>query len=196
MRKDKHLQTHILVSILIGSVLSSSPAKPQGTGLKAVPLSDATPVVNWPSSGNFLNALTDMGLQNRVPIGIVIQGNSICTGRPRNRGAIVTIRDIVKDLESQAPDYTAEIRDDTLFVHPKVMSASTEATLHLLISEFSTKPGTAYMDGIALWMYIRAKLVPEQGSAFEGQIPPTPDTLPPIRMTHATVEEILDRIVT
>lgn len=164
--------------------------------LKAMPVVGATSLKYWPSSSNMLSALVEMGSKNQIPIGIVIEGDSLCTARPTSSDAPSTINDLMVEIKSQIPGYTAEIRDNTLFVHPKAMTAPTIDVLNLLIPSFRTDPENVHAIQIALWMYIRAVLVPQQGSAFEGEIPEGAEVLPSIQMSNSTVEEILDRVVT
>jgi hypothetical protein len=155
-----------------------------------------TRVEGWPASDNLLNSLLRSGANNKLPLGIVVEGEALCVNRVKSIDADITVGSLANQIEQQVPDYAAEIRNGTLFVHPKAMSAGTISVLNLVIPRFSGEPSSAQSMGVTLWMYIRAILVPNEGSAFEGGLQRGAETLPAFRMTNSTVQEILNRTVT
>jgi hypothetical protein len=130
-----------------------------------------------------------------MPLGIVVQGDSLCTHPPVGTKGEITVADLVGQIMSQAPGYTAEIRSGTVFVHPFEMKPSVQRTLMLAISRFSSEPDDAQSLGITLWMYVRGILVPNEGSAFVGGTQRA-EALPAIELTNTTVLDVLDHIVT
>jgi len=145
---------------------------------------------------NALDYLIDMGLRNNVSLGIVIEGDSLCAHRFKESNEESTLRNLIAQIEAQVPGYTGEVRSGSVFVHPKTMQPQTMAVLSLVVPEFSTQKSDPQQVGVSLWMYIRAVLVPNEGSAFVGGSRSHEEAIDPFEITNATVESILDLIMT
>lgn len=190
------MRTYVL-SLLFACSLSAVPRYQVEQSPSTTVSVSATTLVKHPAaSTNALSALAEVGSKNRIPIGIVVEGRSLCTAHFTGSDETVTIGELVEELKSRIPDYTAEIKNNTLFIHPRAMTVPTIDALNLMIPRFTSQPGNIHALRISLWMFIRAVLVPQQGSAFEGEIPGGAEKLPPIQISNSTVEDILDRIVT
>ena len=163
---------------------------------RATPVRSSTRLDGWPSSDTLLTSLIEAAVNNKLPLGIVVEDQSLCRTNLLGGDTDTTVGSLVKEIERQVPAYDAEIRKGTLFIHPKTINASTLNALELVIPNFATEPSTVQAIGVSLWMYIRAALVPQQGSGFEGGMQRGAETLPGFEMTNATVQDILSRVVT
>lgn len=185
----------LLASALWSQSASTQTSSPK-PALHAAQITETTSVKAWPSSDNFLSSLLQIGSANKIPLGIVIEGDALCKTKPDTSDSGIIVRDLISQLERQIPDYTGEVSNDTLFIHPKVMQASTLDALALNIPSFEATSATAQSDGVHLSMYIRFTLDPDSGFGFGGGMQRDAESLPPITMTDSSVQQILDRIVT
>jgi hypothetical protein len=92
--------------------------------------------------------------------------------------------------------YIAEIQDAVIYVHPKVMKASTLSALELRMPSFDTvKPIGAQEIGMNLWMNIRAMLVLQESSMFSGGFQRDAETVPSFHLSRPRVHNVLDHVV-
>jgi hypothetical protein len=155
-----------------------------------------TKVEAWSASQAALSYLIEVGARNKLPLGIVIEGNSLCTNQLVTTGRESTVTDLVSKVDMQIPGYTGEIQDGVLFIHPRVMKSATLSTLNLIIPVFATSTSSFDQVGVRLWIYIRAILVPKEGSGFTGGVRSATDSVSPFEVSNATVRTILDMIAT
>jgi hypothetical protein len=148
-----------------------------------------------PTQNSALKALIELGWQNKAPLGIVIQGDSLCTHMFQGEMENITVAKIIQTINDEIPGYTAELQHGVLIVHSKLMAPSTDQTLSLKIRNFSSAPTSIANLGVGLWMYIRAVLVPGQTSAFTGGLQNDAENLPSITVPVGTVESILNKLV-
>jgi|SRR5579875_2363992 len=153
-------------------------------------------VHGWQPGNGILSALLQVGFENHLPMGILVQGDILCEPKSTAGQQIVTLEDLSKQIGILVPGYKAEIKDGVFFVHPQTVSPFTLNLLKLIIPRFRSGQGGAEKFGVDLWMHIRAVLVPSEGSAFIGGVQRGTENLPDVEMTNVTVEQILDRIVT
>lgn len=159
------------------------------------PLTPDSTLGGLPTQESALEALIDLGWQNKAPLAIVIQGDSLCTHTFQGEMEKITVAKIIKRINEEIPGYTAELQHGVLVVRPKISTPSTEQALHLKIRNFSSAPTSIANLGIGLWMYIRAVLVPGQTSAFTGGLQNHAENIPSITVPVGTVESILNKLV-
>jgi len=162
---------------------------------QVAPVTKSSIVMGW-QSGSLLSSLVQLGWNNRMPLGIVIEGDGLCKAQVSDNKATISVDQLIRQITILDPNYVAEIEHNTLYVHPRVMSSSTVDALNIELSRFTTEASSAQDIGISLWMYIRALLVPQEGSAFSGGTQHGSETLPPINVSNRSVHQILDFIVT
>jgi hypothetical protein len=146
-------------------------------------------------SDSALGVLISIGWQNKMPLGIVIEGDALCTHQITDSNSELTVAELIRQIEVLVPGYTGQIRDGVLFVHPKAMALSTLSALNLVVPRFTSPRASVQEVGVSLWMYIRALLVPQEGSAFVGGSQRNAEPLPSFEVSNATVQNILDLII-
>jgi hypothetical protein len=164
------------------------------TDKRLTPLTSDTVVNDW-EAGSTLTSLIRAGFTNKMAIGIVLEGDSLCRSSVLGSSKGIHIGSLIDQVQKQNPNYVVEIRPQTLYVHPKTMTASTLAVLQLPIPQFSAKSGSAQQIGITLWMFIRGVLVPKETSMFTGGLQRNAEILPAVNLSNASVHDILDHIV-
>lgn len=185
--------TKMVLITAAAAILLASTAFAQDSIRK--PLTLDSPLGNLPDQDSALEALIELGWQNKAPLGIVIQGDSLCTHRFQRKMENITVAGIIQTVNSEIPGYAAELQHGVLIVHPKIIAPSTDQTLSLKIRHFSSDPTSIANLGVGLWMYIRAVLVPGQTSAFTGGLQNDAEDLPSINVPVGTVESILNKLV-
>jgi hypothetical protein len=187
----------LILSMLTALVLPSALALAQtGPSVLALQVRPDTKVDYWSPSQTALSYLVDIGIHNELPLGIVIEGDSLCTHQLVSTGLESTVIDVVSKIDMQIPGYTGEIQDGVLLVHPKVMQSGTLGALNLTIPQFSTSKSSPDRMGVSLWMYIRAILVPTEGSGFVGGTRRATESVPSFQVSNATVRTILNIVAT
>ncbi len=153
-------------------------------------------IKGWRSGDRLFESLLAVGRLNRLPLGIVVEGDSLCRALPADdRRDVSNVFELENEVERLSPDYIVEIRDGVLMVRPKGMSPAAQGLLDLTIPRFATRPSTVQEIGISLWMHMRAVLIPQEGSAFEGGMQRNAELLPPFEMNQSDVRSILNRVV-
>lgn len=180
----------LLIKALAAIVLQSTLVQAQSI-VRPSALTNST-VLKGGISDNALGALISIGWQNKMPLGIVIEGDTLCTHQITDDNSEFTVAELIRQIEVLVPGYTGQIRDGVLFVHPKAMASSTLSTLNLVVPRFSSPPASVQEVGVSLWMYIRALLVPHEGSAFVGGSQRSAESLPSFEVANATVQHILN----
>jgi len=188
------LLTIVVAALLPGYASFSTGA--QRTHARPKPVTSNTILEGWVASDNVLTSLVRVGFSNRVPLGIIIEGDSLCAYKAIGNNADTTVGNLIGQLGTQVPGYMGEVRNGTLFIHPTAMKENTLHALDLVIPHFTTGPTNAQAMGVSLWMYIRAVLVPQEGSAFVGGTQRDAETLPSLEASRLTVHDILDRVIT
>jgi hypothetical protein len=151
-------------------------------------------VEGW-QTGDVLTSLIRIGFTNKIPLGIVLEGDSLCNNSVPGSSDPINVGTLIDQVRAQDPDYVVEIQKGILYVHPKATKASTLDVLGLEIPRFTSKASSAQEMGISLWMFIRGVLVPQETSMFSGGLQRNAEKLPAIDLSHATVDDILDRII-
>lgn len=150
----------------------------------------------WASGNNALETLINVGVQNSIPLGLVLEGEGLCKSQLNGKPG-EDIADLIGDLGSQIPDYSAMLENGVLVVAPRKISAETQQSLNVTLPTFGIEePETMQKIGISLWFYIRAVLVPGQSSGFGGGVQRDDDLLLPFKLTDVTVEQVLNYLVT
>lgn len=143
-----------------------------------------------------LSRLLAIGISNRLPFGIVIADDKLCTSRLRDTRSEMTISDLMSDIDTQIVGYHAELRDGVIDIYPHEMTSSTKQFLDIEIPRFSSQADTHRGLGVNLWMFIRAVLVPQEGTAFVGGSDTGEEMVPGFSISHATVRSLLNHIST
>ena len=159
------------------------------------PVTSDTLIEGW-QTGETLTSIVRTGFANNIPVGIVLDGDSLCRTNLPGSSEHTHIAALIDQIQKYDPDYVAEARNQVLYVHPRSMKASTLNAFELKIPLFKTQATSAQDDGISLWMYTRAVLVPGQTSIFSGGMQKNGEMLPPFTLSDASVHDILDRLIT
>lgn len=143
-----------------------------------------------------LSRLLAIAVNNRLPFGIVIADDTLCTRRLRDTRPEITISDVISDIDTQIPGYSAELRDGVIDIYPHEMTSSTKHFLDIEIPRLSSQTDIHRGLGVNLWMFIRAVLLPQEGTAFVGGSDTGEETVPGFSISHATVRSLLNHIST
>ncbi len=166
------------------------------TAEKSLNSATSSTIVGGWEEGRILPSLMRVGLANHLPVSIVIEGNSLCTSSVAGSSEGIRVEALIDQVQKQDPAYSAELRNHVLYVHPKVMTASTRNALDLRIPIFNPGPTSADQIGIGLWMFIRGLLVPQQASVYAGPLQNNTEALPAFTLLNSSVHDILDRVIT
>jgi hypothetical protein len=180
--------TLVLAIHLTAQAQNQTPKKP------LTQVTSGTMVEGW-QTGDVLSSLVRIGFANKIPLGIVLEGDSLCNNSVPGSSDAISVGTLIDQVQAQDPDYVVEIQKGILYVHPKAIKASTLDVLGLEIPRFTSKASSAQEMGISLWMFIRGVLVPQETSMFSGGLQRDAEKLPAIDLSHATVDDILDRII-
>jgi hypothetical protein len=163
---------------------------------QAQSVSADTGLSGWSADQSALDTLVDLGYRDKIPMGIVIEGDALCTHQLSASSSSSSIGELISNISGQIPGYMGELNDGVLFIHPISSEPGTATALDFMIPRFSTPDSSSAQElGINLWMGIRALLVPAEGSAFAGGGIYRKELIPPIDISNASVRMILDLIV-
>jgi hypothetical protein len=139
----------LLVLIITSAVSASAQTGAEATEKQLVPVTSSAVVNDW-QTGETLTSLIRVGFTNKIALGIVLEGNSLCRNSVPGSSGGIRIGSLIDQVQKQSPDYVVEIRDRMLYVHPKSMTGSTLNTLNLRIPRFSSQTASAQQIGINL----------------------------------------------
>jgi hypothetical protein len=143
-----------------------------------------------------LSSIISLGFINKIPMGLVIEGDGLCAHQLDLPAIPFTARELISSIENQIPGYTADTQNGVLYVHPRSITSATRKALSLTLPTFTSPQGTFQDGSVALWMNIRALLVPKEGTGLVGGSAPDPEILQSFRVSNASVKRILDVLVT
>jgi hypothetical protein len=107
----------------------------------------------------------------------------------------ITIAGLITAIDSNLPDYQANLQDGVLDIIPKSPSANTAILLDMRLREFRSSPEPHSIVGSNLWMFIRALIAPTEGTVGGGLTSTTVERVPGMDVTNRTVKAILNLIV-
>jgi hypothetical protein len=178
-----------LVSALFVGTDVASQAK--GPGKSLDPLVSAFAVRGIPAS----TALLKLSKTGNVPIGIVVQGEELCSTQVSYSAENSPASVIASGIAAQVPGYAASGAGSSLIVIGPISPAPVTSKFLGLIDKRYAVKGNLQTLATMLWVHILAILRPDQGSA--GSIlGSTNDRVFGVELTDASVEQILDRIAT
>ena len=158
-------------------------------------ITPSLPVVVSGSSSAF-GTIIDFGIDNKIPLGIVIDRNHRICRYPFDGGRrTLQLSEFVDELNAKLPGYRAVLQDEILNIYPSELAGPTKNLLELKIPEFHSGPDSHRGLGVNLWMFVRAVIAPSEGSAFVGGDSTTRETVSGIQVNGQTVTAILNRIV-
>ena len=152
-------------------------------------------------NSNILLALSKFGTEARIPIGIVFETNKPHRLCEENRQVTTRGRPISEFLDAllARSDYTWSVEDGVIVVHPTHIADQVSRVLNIKIDEFgpfALLPTTMQSLGILLASRTFSELHPEnKGSAGSILSSPDAETFPNFEVRDASVEQILNRIV-
>lgn len=185
-----------IVLLLLGVGPLYGQASGNGSTPQTQPLTVERVVDGWQPSDGILRALIEVGVQNHLPLAVLLDDDSLCVPRQPATNSSLTLKELQRQVQTEVPTYRVEIEANMVSVRPAELTQEMRDVLSLRIPRFKTQPTSAEELGIDLWMNIRAVLVPSQGSAFIGGIQKGSEAIPAMDMSDATVESIMNRIVT
>lgn len=142
-----------------------------------------------------IQAILRLGLESKVPIGIIETDEQLCKAKVDVAAQGQTPLQIIAALIAQVSGYSWSVKDGVLSVQPANMPDGPVRLLSIAIPRFAAPEGTLDSQRAILWMQIRGVLEPGEGTAVSVMRSLKAQTFPPIDMSNATVEQILDRIV-
>jgi hypothetical protein len=187
--------TILFVVVLTLAFNMSAQTRGEPTEKRLTPVTSGTIIEGW-QTGDILTSLIRAGFTNKIPLGIVLEGDSLCRNSVPGSGGGISIASLIGQVQGQDPDYIVEIRNKILYVHPRATKASTLDALELRIPRFTSEAASAQEIGISLWMFIRGVLVPQETSMFSGGLQRNAEKLPAFNLSNSSVHDILDRVIT
>jgi hypothetical protein len=166
----------------------------RGQGSQNVP-PYSKPIEKFESHGeNALNSILRLGIENKMPLGIIRVGDGLCTKvdlAARGEPATAVIDTLIKQIGG----YRWRIKDDLLVIEPQSIPLPPARLLATEIPLFSVGSITTQELEAVLLMFTKAVLRPGEGSV--GSIIGSPDDprTPAFQMRNATIEDILNHIV-
>jgi hypothetical protein len=141
-----------------------------------------------------LESLLRLGIENRVPLGIVGIDDRLCKNKidiaVDGESALSTANGLLKGIDG----YEAILRDNTIDIEPQVMPPNSAQVLNLVIEQYIAPPSSMQMLGLYLWRYVYAIFHPTEGTIIDVLSGATIQTKP-FEMHNAAVVQILNRIV-
>lgn len=144
---------------------------------------------------SIVNALIQLGSQEHIPIGIVLQkADRMCIQHKSVNTVNTTAAQIVSMLLDGTDD-TFLRKGNVIEVRPKQISERTAAILKMRYKEYSSITTTMHGLGVILSARIYGRLHPNQG--YAGSILDSVDAekLPAFKLENVSVEDIADYIV-
>jgi hypothetical protein len=144
---------------------------------------------------NALSSIISLGFLNKLPMGVIIEGDSLCAHQLDLPASPFAAKELISRIENQVPGYTAATLNGVLYVHPRSITSNSDNVLNLTLPTFTSPQGSFQQGSVALWMNIRAHLVPKEGTAFVGGSTRSPERLQSFSVSNSSVEQILDILV-
>ncbi len=143
-----------------------------------------------------IQALIQFGMENHVPMGIVLGSTQALCGEPRKLSLKrATIRQVTRELLAGS-DYSASIEDGVVVVKPNDMPETSGRILTIKHERFGGMKTTMQGLGILLAASIHQYLHPTEGFAGNIMSGADAENVPPFVLSNATTEQIADHIVT
>lgn len=191
----------VFSAIAISALLlqqSTARPNPSAQGVHRAISLYSTVQISKASAGSAFSDLVAVGLQNHLPIGIVIgegQDQDICRVRLNFTQETMTVADLIALIDAGLPGYQAELKNGVLDLTPNQLSDNTARFLGMRLARFHAPPQPQLDMGYALWGYIYGILAPEAGRNLSHLGSMSAETEPGIDVSNASVESILNRIV-
>jgi hypothetical protein len=186
----------LYVVMLTLAVPLSAQTRDNAASKRFTPVTSDTVVEGW-QTGSMLTSLLRAGYTNKIPLGIVLEGDSLCRNSVPGSGEGIRIDLLIEQIQRQDPDYTAEIRNRILYVHPRTIKASTLNIFDLQLPGFSADPQSTQEVGITLMMWIQGVLFPGQTTMYSGGIQADAERLSAIHLSRpVSVHDVLDHVIT
>lgn len=143
-----------------------------------------------------LNALIQLGSQEHMPLGVVLQkADRICNQRKNVNGVNMTTSQIIKML-LDGTDETYFLKGSIIEVRPKQIFGRTATILNTRYTEYnSSMPTTMQDSGVILSSRLYGRLHPGQGYIGDILASPAAEKLPVFKLENVSVEDIADHIV-
>lgn len=151
-----------------------------------------------PVGSNALSSVLRIGVDNQIPLGIVLGGgqlDDLCDLNVEWPAGTTTLRRFVSMINRDMPRYQASWRMGVLVLEPVSLSRDVEQLLGLQLKSFSSPPENFAILGSNLWMNIRSTISPTQGTIGGGFSSTMSETLPEVKMMNKSVESALNTIV-
>lgn len=147
------------------------------------------------SDGSALSALIRIGIDNKIPLGLVITDPSLCTDPLHLDAGSYIPAALVENLNNQLNNYQAEWTGSVLYVHPRITPSENAAVLHTTIPHFFDQADTHQGMGMQLWAAFITLLHPKGGYLTDKFGATNPDLIPAMTIENGTVDSILNQIV-
>ena len=140
--------------------------------------------------------LVAIATANRMPLGIVLNEH-LCQARLTDLKGSVSVDQLAEIVSRNVPEYEAAIRQGVLLLSPRRPQGATQQLLALKLPEFHAgSDQTHTRAGASLHTFVRAQLVPGQGSLYEIMGTGEEPTIDAIHLQNVTVEDVLNYIAT
>lgn len=142
-----------------------------------------------------LQCALQFGLQNRVPVGIVLSGDgSLCKSRKSIAQANGTVGRLMTEVLS-GTSYTWSAEHGIVEIKPVAIPQPQASILRMKINRFGGIDTTIQGLGIILTGDIKAQLHPNEGYAGDILSSPDAETIPPFQLRDKSVEQVANYIV-
>ncbi len=140
--------------------------------------------------------LIEIMTANRVPLGIVLNPE-LCKERLDDLKGSVSLERLAEIVSRDVPGYEAAINQGVLRLNPRTPPGPTEQLLSLKLPQYVTATHETHKSaGATLHSYVKAQLVPGQGSSYEILGSVEEPTIDQIRLQDVSVETALNYIAT
>jgi hypothetical protein len=194
----KGLFTTLLLARTVQVVLAAEPGSalpapvPQGSALEARLNQDVSDYTL--NADNFLQALTRIAAEFRIPMGIVLVGNPQAERGVKMSWHQVTVREGLRLLVQSYPGYDFDSRGDVLHVYATDIPADEHDFLSVTIPSFDANTGLM-SDDKRLRETVNRMVVPDGHAHFSKQFVRGAEQYRKFKAENATVREILDKLL-
>src|SRR5271170_4786078 len=74
----------------------------------SAPLNVGSPITGWRASASYLDALLHIATLDKLPMGLVLEGKTLCTERVNADDTPTSIRELISQVNRDLPSYEIE----------------------------------------------------------------------------------------
>ncbi len=142
-----------------------------------------------------LSAILRLGNLSEVPLGVILADESLCTDKIEVEAPKESFTLLMHKIIGQTPGYQWLVQDGVAIIEPKSMPVDTVNLLELVIPRYAAPESTLQALAAFLRTDVLGVLRPNRGSIADILSSSSEVRTGPIEMRHATVQQILNRMV-